>query len=232
MKFVKFFKLKVLILFSIIVPSQYLMLSGEIEEYKNNIPQSSDIISEDCGIFLDYTPYTLSKIIENGMDKDHLGVMQISYDDKSFYRFCEYMGFKESSNDYKVVNTLGYKGKYQLGRMSLEDLNIYGREDFLKNTKLQDSAFISLVSINKHRLRKYIMVYENRTLNGIKITESGILAAAHLVGSESVKTYLKSGLVTSDANGTSVENYLEDFKGFKITVDAERTVDLKNYHLN
>src|SRR5210317_1730319 len=35
---------------------------------------------------------------------------------KSFVGFKEAIAFKESRGDYKIVNTLGYLGKYQFGK--------------------------------------------------------------------------------------------------------------------
>ena len=50
----------------------------------------------------------------------------------------------------------------------------------------------------------------------MKITESGILAAAHLAGPGSVKKYLRSygkeGF--SDAFGTSIRYYMKKFSGY------------------
>jgi len=43
----------------------------------------------------------------------------------SFHGFKEALAFKESRGDYFTVNTLGYLGKYQFGRTTLELLGIY-----------------------------------------------------------------------------------------------------------
>ncbi len=55
-----------------------------------------------------------------------------------------------------------------------------------------------------------------RKINGIEITESGILAAAHLAGAGSVKKYLRSNgqEIFSDAYGTNVQHYMKRFSGF------------------
>ena len=65
-------------------------------------------------------------------------------------------------------------------------------------------------------LRREINNYVGTNVGGIKITESGILAAAHLAGAGNVKKYLKSGgtIVFSDAFGTSIKNYLKKFSGY------------------
>lgn len=145
--------------------------------------------------------------------------------------FIHAVGFKESTNNYTVVNKYGYKGRYQFGRMALKDLNLHkmSTKDFLSNRKLQDTAFISLLSINKHRLRK-CGKYIGKTINGIQVTESGMLAASHLVGAGNVKRWLKtSGKYSKpDANGTSVDDYMSLFSGYDMKpIVAKRTINLR-----
>jgi len=135
---------------------------------------------------------------------------------KSFTGFKEAIAFKESQGKYFVVNTLGYLGKYQFGKSTLELLRIYNTEHFLYNPKLQEDAFIALCSLNKHYLRKDIERSAGKVINGIKITESGILAAAHLAGPGNVKRYLRSGgsRIFRDAYGSSVQHYIRKFSGY------------------
>lgn len=135
---------------------------------------------------------------------------------KSYLGFKEAVAFKESRGDYQVINQFGYLGKYQFGIGTLNLIGIYDAEAFLNNPELQEAAFYANASRNKWILRKDISKYVGKTLNGIKITESGILAAAHLAGPGSVKKYLRSGGVQgfSDAFGTSIKYYLNKFKGY------------------
>ncbi|MDP5044712.1 MAG: peptidoglycan-binding protein LysM, partial [Leeuwenhoekiella sp.] len=112
---------------------------------------------------------------------------------KSFTGFKEALGFKESQNDYKRINQFGYLGKYQFGRSTLLLLGISDTDEFLENPVLQEKAFVANASRNKWVLRKDIKRFAGKTMNGITITESGILAAAHLAGPGSVKNYLRSG---------------------------------------
>ena len=56
---------------------------------------------------------------------------------------------------------------------------------------MQEKAFDALLSINKWELRKEIRKYAGKTIKGVEITESGLLAAAHLGGAGSVKTFFK-----------------------------------------
>jgi hypothetical protein len=117
------------------------------------------------------------------------------------------------------VNTLGYLGKYQFGRTTLHRFNIYNTQEFLKNPTLQEKAFVALCQVNKWILRKDIKRYIGKTMNGIEITESGILAAAHLSGAGNVKKFLRSNGSRgfSDAYGSSIESYLKNFKDYNVT---------------
>lgn len=139
---------------------------------------------------------------------------------KSFHGFKEALAFKESQGNYFVVNTLGYLGKYQFGRTTLELLGIYDTELFLKSPELQEKAFIANAKRNKWVLRNYIKRYNGKTINGLKITESGILAAAHLAGPGSVKTFLRSSGSNnfSDAYGATVAYYMKKFSGYDTSI--------------
>lgn len=81
---------------------------------------------------------------------------------------------------------------------------------------MQEKAFIALLSKNKWELRAIIEKYEGAILNGTRITESGILAAAHLAGVGSVKKYFryKGKRFFKDAYGTSLRSYLKRFGGY------------------
>ncbi|WP_457611512.1 peptidoglycan-binding protein LysM [Lutibacter sp.] len=135
---------------------------------------------------------------------------------KSFNGFKEAVAFKESQGNYNEVNTLGYLGKYQFGKSTLKRFKIYNTQYFLNTPKLQEEAFIALCSVNKWILRKDIKRSIGKKINGIKVTESGILAAAHLAGAGNVKKYLRSNgkFTFKDAYGSSVQNYLQQFSGY------------------
>ncbi|MBP2833927.1 peptidoglycan-binding protein LysM [Aquimarina sp. U1-2] len=137
---------------------------------------------------------------------------------KSYLGFKEALAFKESRGDYGVVNQFGYMGKYQFGRGTLALIGVknMSREDFLKDSALQEKAFYAYLSRNKWVLRRDIKWFVGRTMNGVKVTESGILAAAHLAGPNAVKRYLRSGGVEgfADAFGTTIRYYMKRFGGY------------------
>ncbi|MEZ4802901.1 MAG: peptidoglycan-binding protein LysM [Gelidibacter sp.] len=135
---------------------------------------------------------------------------------KAYLGFKEAVGFKESRGNYHVVNDFGYLGKYQFGVETLRALGIYNPNDFLYTPELQEKAFMAYAQRNKWILRNEIAHFEGKRISGITITESGILAAAHLAGAGSVKKFLRSyGNETfSDAFGTSMRSYLKKFSGY------------------
>jgi len=149
--------------------------------------------------------------------------------------FLRAIGHAESGNNYACANQHGYIGKYQFGLSALVETGVCEnydeakifRDEFLNAPDSirivkwsgfeQERAMLKLMSINKKDLRRYIKEFKGKIVNGIYITESGILAAAHLGGSGSVKKYFDNQDNFSDGNGTSIEAYLKRFCGYKIS---------------
>ena len=135
-------------------------------------------------------------------------------------QFLNDIGFRESGNRYNVVNQLGYMGKYQFGKSTLRTLKIKVTKDaFLNSPDLQEYAMEQNLIYNKKKLLKYIKLYEGETVHGILITESGILAAAHLAGPGSVRKFFRRGSEFKDGFGTSMTSYLKEFSGYDLKVD-------------
>lgn len=134
----------------------------------------------------------------------------------AYVGFKEAVAFKESRGNYRIINDFGYLGKYQFGLETLKLIGIYNADQFLYNPELQEKAFLANAQRNKWVLRKDISRFEGKTISGIKITESGILAAAHLAGPGSVKKFLRSygAIGFSDAYGTTIRNYMKRFSGY------------------
>ncbi len=135
---------------------------------------------------------------------------------KSYVGFKEAVAFKESRGDYGVVNQFGYMGKYQFGIGTLQLIGIKNKNTFLSSPELQERAFYANLSRNKWILRRDLKWFTGKRMNGIVITESGVLAAAHLAGPGAVKKYLRSGGVDgfADAFGTTIRYYMKRFSGF------------------
>ena len=133
--------------------------------------------------------------------------------------FLNAVGMRESSNRYDVVNGWGYMGKYQFGKRTLKNLGYdISKKEFLNSPHIQEMAMLDLLSHNKKILQSYINQYSGVIVNGTKITESGILAAAHLAGPGNVKRYFKKGKQFKDGNGTKLTSYLINFSGYKLNI--------------
>ena len=144
---------------------------------------------------------------------------------KNHKSFLNKLAYRESSNNWKSVNSIGYIGKYQFGPIAFKDvgMNPINPVEFNSNPNIftereQDSLVDILINNNRKYLRNYIPVYSNKVIHGINITESGILGAAHLVGNGNVKSWLKSKGAKKivDANGVSIEEYLVLFAHYKV----------------
>ena len=151
---------------------------------------------------------------------------------KSFTGFAQKMAYKESRGILHLVNPYGYMGKYQFGRSTLRTVGVYDFQEFLRNAVWQDKAFEALIARNKWELRKEIQKYSGRIINGVEITESGLVAAAHLGGAGSVKKYLRSNGRNGfkDGFGTSLSSYIRKFSNYDIShieADANAKVNLE-----
>ena len=151
---------------------------------------------------------------------------------KSFVGFAQKMAYKESRGILHLVNPFGYMGKYQFGKSALRTVGIYDYQEFLRNAEWQDKAFEALIARNKWELRKEIQKYSGRIINGVEITESGLVAAAHLGGAGSVKKYLRSNGRNGfkDGFGTSLSSYIRKFSNYDIShieADANAKVNLE-----
>ena len=144
----------------------------------------------------------------------------VPYVGKSFIGFAQKMAYKESRGIVNLVNSYGYMGKYQFGKSALQTVGIKNYKEFLRNAVWQDKAFEALIARNKWELRKEIALYSGKVINGVEITESGIVAAAHLGGVSSVKKYLYSNGSTrfKDGFGTSLSSYIKKFAGYDTSI--------------
>jgi hypothetical protein len=136
---------------------------------------------------------------------------------KTHKMFLESIGKYESGGDYKKVNRLGYLGKYQFSLKTLKWLNIKcSAQEFIDQPMLQEYAMNQYLLSNKKELYKLIGEYQFTTFRGVYITESGILAAAHLGGAGSVKKFFKGGEIFRDGNGVPITKYMVDFASYNL----------------
>jgi len=134
-------------------------------------------------------------------------------------RFMEAVAYRESKGNPRVVNQLGMMGKYQFSRSTLRLLRRdVSPTEFLQNPNVQDTVMVQYLKANNAMLDRLISRYEGKVFKGVRITRSGMLAAAHLGGPGSVISWFGNpeeiGLV--DANGTSIREYMVTFADYKI----------------
>jgi hypothetical protein len=143
--------------------------------------------------------------------------LKVPFTGRFFIGYKEAIAFKESQGKYKKINSLGYLGKYQFGLETLKTIGITDSLSFINSPKLQEKAFIALLSKNKWELKDYIKKFDGKIVAGVKVTESGILAAAHLGGVGSVKRFLNTDgkRKCKDDYGTSVQTYMRDFGNYE-----------------
>lgn len=154
--------------------------------------------------------------------------------------YFEKLGVRESSNNYKKVNSSGFLGKYQMGEAALIDTGnykkktgdnndwsgqftgkngVYSKADFLNNPQAQDKAVRDYSEIMWKYIKNKATKYDGEIINGIPVTQSGMIAGAHLVGPGRELEYLDSNgkIIPKDGNGTSVEDYMENMGGYDVT---------------
>ncbi|MTI44482.1 uncharacterized protein DUF4214 [Roseibium hamelinense] len=156
--------------------------------------------------------------------------------------FFQALGARESGNDYSVVNSFGYLGRFQFGELALIDAGYYaGRDgtssndfigawtgrygvtsksDFLASEAAQNDA----AEIYAAKLWSYIRAldlefYAGQTLNGVELTVSGMIAGAWLVGAGGLRTFISSGGTSAARDGysTSVVDYIELLAGYDMS---------------
>lgn len=184
------------------------ILSGfGFSPFKVSVPESLKVKKPTSVLF----PKDKTAMIENEVMFPFAGT--------DFTGFKEALAFKESKGDYFVVNTFGYLGKYQFGKSTLELMGVYNDQKFLRDPVLQEKVFEINIARNKWILRRDIKRFVGKRIRGIEITESGMLAAAHLAGAGNVKRYLRSfgKKDVMDDYGTNIAFYIKEFSGYDIS---------------
>src|SRR4030067_437283 len=88
-------------------------------------------------------------------------------------------------------------------------------QDFKSALAGQESGG-SYTMVNTHN---YIGKYVGQTINGVLITESGLIAGAHLKGPTGLRKYLESNGENdvTDGFGTPISSYIRDFGGYDVS---------------
>lgn len=139
-----------------------------------------------------------------------------------FEKYKQVLADKESTNNPKAVNRLGYVGLYQLGAPALIDAGLVKKgttnkglrnknnwvgglslNKFLANPQLQDKALLLYTNRNQDALMSKGMIDENTPHH----EKAGLLAAAHLVGATGAQQALMQGKDVKDANFVKPQDY-------------------------
>lgn len=139
--------------------------------------------------------------------------------------FMKAVGHFESNNNHSIVSTRGFLGTYQFNKSTLRRVGIFvSPEEFLRSPSLQDIAMIRLMQSNRRLLGSIIARHSGTLFNGLYVTESGILAAAHLVGPGAVILAFSSDTLSlhsfKDGNGVSAADYMQQFGGYRIRLQG------------
>lgn len=150
----------------------------------------------------------------------------------------------ESTNKHTKIGNGGYLELYQLGEAALTDAGYYkkeatkgqkikynndwsgtwtgkngvnSKEDFLNNRIVQDIAIREYHQINWDKYLKNYQQHEGKEINGIKLTQSGMVSCAHLVGHDKFKKFIDSKGKTDKQDGNLVpcSEYLKKFGGYE-----------------
>ena len=133
--------------------------------------------------------------------------------------FLDAIGHRESGNRYDIINSYGYMGRYQFGKSTLKGLGFdITRDEFINSPYIQEKAMQKLLLHNRKKLRKFIEQYEGQVLHGVYITESGVLAAAHLAGAGNVRKFFRKGYEFKDGFGTRMTSYMTQFSGYTLNL--------------
>ncbi len=159
----------------------------------------------------------------------------------TYQQFMLDLGKNESGNNYEFSSSLGYLGRFQFGEEALKVIGFYGGDStsaidfsgswtstaaaysvtsassFLQSPAAQDAAAtLWFAKVHDDAASLGLDTYVGRSIAGVLVTESGLLAGGHLVGVWNLKTYLETGgaVDTRDGYGTPVSEYVERFGGF------------------
>ncbi len=143
----------------------------------------------------------------------------------NYNAFLDSLGIREFSGNYRAENLLGYIGKYQFGEAMLSDLGYYNleddltgylkndwlgtwtgknevnsKEDFLRSPIAQENAIRAEMKLNWIRIKHFRLEnHIGQIIDGLKVTESGMLAGAHLKGVGGLKKFLETKENVHDA---------------------------------
>lgn len=151
--------------------------------------------------------------------------------------FLQSLARRESAGNSHAVNKYGYAGFYQMGEEALIDAGYYRRDgtksndwrgnwtgkngvnslnDYLNSPATQTQAITTYHDVLWDQIKARGLDNKvGQSYNGVPITQSGLIAAAHLIGTAGLRKCLNGGSCT-DANNTTALSYMSKFGGFDV----------------
>jgi len=157
---------------------------------------------------------------ESTIDGKKMVLKQTGTDLEAFLRDVSWI---ESGENHTIISKFKMLGKYQfywptakhhLKKWALDTIT---KQEFLSRPHLQDSVMISNLALNQEILKDVITKYCDQTINGVRVTRSGILAAAQFGPGKVIEFFeggSKHGLY--DGNGVHVGTYMQLFANYKL----------------
>jgi hypothetical protein len=132
---------------------------------------------------------------------------------KNFKKWKDALAGIESGGSYSAKREGSqYWGKYQMGESARGSIGL-GKitwEKWKNNPEIQEAALRLWIDILYQDLKSDIKKYNGKFLSGWSITESGIIAMAHNVGSEPTRKFLYSNgsIIPKDGSGKDATRFL------------------------
>ena len=164
--------------------------------------------------------YPLRRLMIN----DEIKFAERIHHESEFNRFVNDLGRRESGNNWLSVNCIGCFGEWQFAESTVHylgfknvTLNKFKNDPEVFPRELQRKVLEALIKVNLVLLRDYYD-YIGDTIMEVQITKSGMIAASHLGGAQSVRLFLasKGRIDKEDVLGTSVRNYMKKFSFYDI----------------
>jgi|SRR5271165_2051186 len=185
---------------------------------------------------------TIIGIFVLGSQSVALGASSVSSSEAKRVKFLVALAHRESTDDKTVINPFGYVGLFQMGGDALVDAQFYqlgpARNHNAWDGKITSrAAFVDVKSLQDYRnsagaqelaVRAYHDVQWERlvrlggsaaaetVISGINVTQSGLIAGAHLVGVGGVLRWVRSQGADDplDGNQVPVSDYVQEFSPF------------------
>lgn len=116
-----------------------------------------------------------------------------------------------------ALEDIGYKDTKGNWTQKAKNKGIYSNSDFLRKPNVQDQIFVELCRRQWYLIKHYKLHQKvGQKYIGTTITESGLLAATHLVGASGLNRAITNGTKSSDAYNTNAHDYMRYMSGYNI----------------